>query len=292
MEFACIDIGGTNTLIGVGNDEFHVVEKVDSATFLEDMAGSVRDVLAREGYELGDMNTIAIAAAGPVDREEGVFYPTNIPLDRVQLRSQFDGVEAEVRILNDCSSAALGEYVYGSDDAESLVYLTISTGIGAGIVMEGNLLEGRNGNFGEIGHMIIDDNDVQCGCGGRDHWEAYCSGANLPVMAEELFGYEFVDARAVFEAYRSGDERAQKVVQRMQAYNVKGVANLVNLFDPELISVGGGVALNHEDIVVEGLQEDIRDESVNGVPAIKTCSLREESVIHGLRAVCNDAAQR
>jgi len=287
MEFACIDIGGTNTLIGVGNNEFHVIEKVDSASFLRDMNRSLEQILSRAGYSLADVNSIAIAAAGPVDRDNGVFYPPNIDLDAVPLREPFDDVTADIQILNDCTSAVLGEYVYGDEDAESLVYLTISTGIGAGVVMDGRLVEGWNGNAGEIGHMIIDDTGRECGCGGEDHWEAYCSGAHLASMAADLFGYEFSDAREIFDAYRSGDPRAQEVVEQMQTYNVRGVTNLVNIFDPELIAVGGGVALNHDDIVVDGLRDRIAQESVNEAPQITTCSLREKAVIHGLRAVCN-----
>lgn len=287
MDFACVDIGGTNTLIGVGNDDFRVIEKVESKTFLQDMNGALEHILSQEGYTLADVETVAIAAAGPVDRGNGVFYPPNIDIDAVQLREPFADITDDIHILNDCSSAVLGEYVYGDDDAESMVYLTISTGIGAGIVMNGELVEGRNGNAGEIGHIIIDDNGRRCSCGGRDHWEAYCSGSHLPSMAQDLFGHHFSDARAIFDAYRAGDDHARDVVERMQEYNVKGVANLVNIFDPELIAVGGGVALNHADIVVDGLQDRIAEESLNGVPKITTCSLREKAVIHGLRAVCN-----
>jgi glucokinase len=287
MDFACIDIGGTNTLVGVGNDEFHVIEKVKSDQFLQDMTGSLERILSRDGYTVSDIGTLAFAVAGPVDRNNGVFYPPNIARDSISLRAPFSDVSADIHILNDCNSAALGEYVYGEDDAETMVYLTISTGIGAGIVMDGQLIEGRDGNFGEIGHMVIDDRGRQCGCGGQDHWEAYCSGANLPGMAKELFGHEFADARTIFDAYKNGDDRARDVVAQMQRYNGKGIANLVNIFDPDLIALGGGVALNHEDVVMEGLRPHIKAESLNGVPRIKPCSLGDKAVIHGLRAVCN-----
>lgn len=287
MVFTCVDIGGTNTLIGVGNDEFSIIKKVDSSSFLQDMRGSMAEILADTDHTLEEMETIAIAAAGPIDREQGTFHPPNLPMDVVPLQDAFEDIDADVRILNDCNSAVLGEYVYGEDDVDDLVYLTISTGIGAGIIINGTLIEGAQGNFGEIGHVAVDNNGQKCGCGGTDHWEAYCSGANLPDMAETLYGYSFTDARELFDAYYRGDNQAEDVVETMQKYNARGVANLVNIFDPDVIALGGGIALNHDSIVVDGLREQIRQETVNGLPEIKLCSLQEEAVIHGLRAVCN-----
>lgn len=290
MVFACIDIGGTNTLVGVGNDEFEIVEKVQSKEFLANVQGELQRILEQTSHDMDEMEVVAIAAAGPIDREKGVFYPPNIDVDRVDLRSPFKELDAEMRIVNDCSSAALGEYVYGSHDAEDLVYLTLSTGIGAGIIIDGNLIEGRNGNFGEVGHIVIADEGRECGCGGHDHWEAYCGGSNLPRMAEDLFGYEFNGARDVFDQYYQGDEAAAEVIEAMQQYNARGIASLVNSFDPAVIAVGGGVALNHSEAVVDGLQDVVEQESVNGVPRIELCSLEDEAVIHGLRAVCNGKA--
>jgi len=196
-------------------------------------------------------------------------------------------MEIDITLLNDCNAAVLGEYVYGTDDAENMVYLTISTGIGAGIIVDGSLVEGKDGNFGEIGHIIVDNNGLSCGCGGTDHWEAYCSGNNLPRMAEELHGYSCSDARDLFAAYKNGDRDAAAVVDTMQSYNARGLANIMNMFDPELIAVGGGVALNHPDVVVDGLEQRMEEEAVNTVPSVSLCSLREQAVIHGLRAVCN-----
>lgn len=292
MEFACVDIGGTNTLVGVGNDSFEIIEKVSTEAFLQDMAGSLERILDTSGHQLTDLNQIAFAAAGPIDREKGVFYPPNIDdMDAVQLREPIEDAGVDVKIVNDCNSAVLGEYVYGDTDVDDLVYLTISTGIGAGIIVDGTLVEGNNGNFGEIGHIIIDNNGRPCGCGGRDHWEAYCSGKNLPRMAHEVFGHDYEDARAIFDAYYNNDKDAAEIVDQMQEYNARGIANIINIFDPEHIAIGGGVALNHPNIVVDGLQKRIEQESVNGVPHIEAASLREEAVIHGLRAVCNGEHQ-
>lgn len=283
MGFLCIDIGGTNTLVGAGNGDFKVVEKYSSKKFLKDIDSCVEEAVEKAGIEA---EHVAVAAAGPIDRERGVFYPPNIDLESIDLRKPLEK-HGEVSIINDCTSAVLGEYFYGDHDTENLVYVTISSGIGAGMVIDGNVVEGADGNFGEIGHMKLSDTGVNCGCGAEGHWEAHCSGNNLPEMAERLTGSRFDDARQVFERYREGDEDAEQVIEKMKEYNARGFANLVNLYNPEKIVVGGAVALNHQEIVVDGLEEEVDVRTVNSPPSVEVCGLEEKSVLHGLRAVCN-----
>lgn len=288
MVYACIDIGGTNTLIGVGADDFTTIEKVSTARFLADIPGTVADTVGTAGYTPADVDDIGVAVAGPVDQDDGVFYPPNLDesaIDVITPLQQF----GPVTMLNDCNAAVIGEHTYGDRSADDMVYVTISTGIGAGAVMNGDLVDGADGNFGEIGHIVVGNDGRPCGCGGTDHWEAYCGGAHLPGMAEDLFGHQFSDARAVFAAYRDGDHRAEQVIDRMQQYNTRGMASIVNIFDPELILVGGGIGQNHDDIIVDGLTDRLAAESVNGIPSIRCSSLGEHSVLHGLRAICTGA---
>lgn len=285
--FLCVDIGATNTLIGVGNGAFEVVEKRSSAAFLEDVPAAIGTVLADAGIDPSTVETAAVAASGPVDRATGTFRPPNLSREEVQIRAPLRQVARNVTIINDCSAAALGEHRYGEEATDNLLYLTISSGIGAGLIIDGRLVEGWRGNIGEVGHMKLAGDGFPCGCGGTDHWEAYCSGNNLPRYAREVHDAHFDDAIHLFDAYRDGDEVAQRIVEEMQERNVRGIANLVNLFNPEVVAMGGGVALNHADIVVDGLDGRIRDEIINDPPTITTASLEEEAVLHGLRAVCN-----
>jgi len=283
MGFLCIDIGGTNTLLGLGNGEFETVRKIPSRKFLLNMEGNVEKLKEETDIEI---KRIAVAAAGPINREEGVFYPPNIDIEEINLREPLEK-HGEVSIINDCTSAVLGEYFYGGHDCENLVYVTVSSGIGAGVILDGNLVEGSDGNFGEIGHMKVREEGVQCGCGAEGHWEAFCSGNNLPVMAEKVAGSSFKDAKTVFEKYRNESSEAKKVIEKMKRVNADGFANIVNLYNPDKIVVGGAVALNHEDIVVGGLEEEVDVRTVNTCPEIEVCGLGEKSVLHGLRAVCN-----
>lgn len=284
MAFLCIDIGGTNTLIGVGNGDFELIQKIPSSEFLDNIENCLERIL--EDCKTQQIDEVAVAAAGPMDREKGVFYPPNIDLDEVNLRTPLSEF-GDLKIINDCTSAVLGEKYYGGHNVDDLVYVTISSGIGAGVIVDNNLIEGWNGNFGEIGHMKITDEPVKCGCGYEGHWEAFCSGNNLPEMAERLTGQPFSDAREVFDKAKEDDHEAEDAIQKMKKYNARGFANIVALFNPKKIVVGGAVALNHPEEVVEPLGKQVDDRSVNKTPEIELCSLGDRSVLHGLRAVCN-----
>lgn len=285
MAFLCIDIGGTNTLIGLGNGEFEVVKKVDTDEFLEDIGSCLERTFTPD--KINGIDQVAIAAAGPIDREKGVFYPPNVEdMEKVNIRKPLEAI-ADVRIINDCTSAVLGEYHYGQHSVENLVYVTISSGIGAGFISNGSVIEGWNGNFAEVGHITVEDDGLECGCGSKGHWEAYCSGNNLPKLGKTLTGRDFEDAKEVFEAAEEGKRDANRILEEMNRYNGIGFSIIVDIFNPEKIVLGGAVALNHPDRVVDPLEEEIEIRSINETPDIELCSLGEESVIHGLRAACN-----
>lgn len=289
MAFLCIDIGGTNTLLGIGNGEFNIIEKVKTREFLNNIHRSVEQTLEQSPHTKEDIQHVAVAAAGPLDREKGVFYPPNFVeeegLTEVQLREPLQKY-GKVKLVNDCSSAVLGEHYYGDHDTENLVYITISSGIGAGVVLNNRLVEAWEGNFAEVGHIKVGE-EMACGCGRKGHWEAYCSGNSLPRMAEKLYDAEFEDARDIFDSYLRGDVAAHKTIAKMNEINVDAVSDVANVFNPEVIVFGGAVALNHPETVIEPLKNHVGKETVNGAPEIKKCDLGHEAVIHGLRAICN-----
>lgn len=289
MAFLCIDIGGTNTLIGLGNGDFEEKKRMKSCDFLSNIQGNLQEIIENSNYSVEDISEVAVAAAGPMDKEKGVFYPPNLSenpgLEEVQLEKPLKEF-GKLQIINDCTAAVRGEYEYG-ESSENMVYLTISSGIGLGAVFDGNVVEGPDGNFGEIGHMKIDGN-LECGCGGEGHWEAYSSGNRLPVMAEKLFGLEYGNAVEIFEAYNSEDNDVRKVIDKMQEINSTALANIITLYNPEKIVFGGPVALNHRKTVVEDIKEEIKEKTVNEMPEITPAKLEDKSVLHGLRAFCRD----
>lgn len=288
MAFLCIDIGGTNTLIGLGNGDFEEKKRIKSREFLSDIEGCIQRVIENAGYQREKINEVAVAAAGPMNREKGVFYPPNLSedseLDEVQLRKPMEKF-GELQIINDCTAAVKGEYEYGAS-AENMIYITISSGIGLGAIFNGEIIEGADGNFGEIGHMKL-NGDLECGCGRKGHWEAYSSGNRLPVMAEKLFGLEYENAIDLFEDYNSGGSEAAKVIEKMQEVNAEAFANVISLYNPEKIVFGGPVASNHTGIVIDEIRDKIEKKAVNKMPEIIAAELGEQSVLHGLRAHCN-----
>lgn len=288
MAFLCVDIGGTNTLIGVGNGEFKITRNVKTKYFLEKVGENIEDALADAGYTTEDVDQIAAAVAGPLDREEGIFRPPNIDdIDRVQIVEPLEKF-ADVKFVNDCTSAVAGEYYYGDGEFENIAYITISSGIGMGAIVDGEVVEGWNGNLGEVGHMVVGSEGIPCGCGGTDHWEAYCSGNGMPKLGNELFDAEFQDSLEIFQSCDLGEDDACKTVEAMQEYNKRGFMNVIDLFNPGKVYVGGAVALNHFETVVEQPVQDIGDETINEVPEFEKSTLGDEVVLHGLRAVCND----
>jgi len=203
---------------------------------------------------------IGIAAAGIIDSDKGrVISSPNLPgWHEVPLR---DAIEQRfgipVHLGNDATLAALGEWRFGlKNGIANLIYITVSTGIGGGIIAGGKLYTGACGVAGEIGHMTIDVNGPKCNCGNIGCWETLASGRALAreavkQIAEgartsiiELVNGDIskIDAKVVDQAAKQGDELAKELISRLAYYLGIGLVNLVNIFNPELILVGGGVA--------------------------------------------------
>jgi len=285
MVLLCVDIGGTNTLIGVGNGDFEEVERLKSEKFLQDIESNLDRILDSANHSRNEVKKVAAAAAGPMDRDQGVFYPPNLSnnseLDKVQIEEPLSKF-GNLQIVNDCSAAVKGEYEYG-ESAEDMVYITISSGIGLGAIFNGKLIEGAQGNFGEIGHMKI-NGELECGCGGEGHWEAYCSGNRLPEMAEELFDADFQSSVEIFDEYYKENKQAEKVIEKMQEVNRQALINVINLYNPSKIVLGGPVVLSHREIMIEDIRENLENKTVNQVPEIVPAELEDQSVLQGLKA--------
>ncbi|MBB6734577.1 ROK family protein [Cohnella zeiphila] len=202
---------------------------------------------------------IGLASPGAVNSRDGIVMGgTNLPeWDNVPLKKWMEGaLGVEVQVVNDANAAAWGEYVRGAGrGTNSMVYVTFSTGIGAGIVMDGKLLLGPHSFAGELGHVIIDPDGPVCSCGRRGCWEVFASGtaikdAALRAMRDRRSAIaelaaasgEDVSARHVFEAMEAGDPVANEVIGRTIDHMALGLANVVHIFDPERIVIGGGVS--------------------------------------------------
>ncbi|MCX8201573.1 MAG: ROK family protein [Candidatus Caldarchaeum sp.] len=193
---------------------------------------------------------VGVATIGPLSLSEGIVVKTpNLGGIDVKLREMVEKIHrGPFVMMNDCTAAVWGEKIYGlGRRCRNIVYITLSTGIGGGAVVDNHLLVGKDGNAVEIGHIVVDTfSRVKCGCGGRGHWEALCSGTGLPKLAADIFDKKiWKTSREIFDAASAGNPQALEVVKRMAFFNAAGFASVINCYDPEMVVVGGGLALSH-----------------------------------------------
>jgi glucokinase len=259
-----MDIGGTKLAAGVVTGDGRVLSRqvIPSNagdgpwSMIERLIELGRSVVAEAGVAWSSIGGVGIACGGPLDPRTGVILsPPNLPgWDRIPLVdvvSERLGVPAAVE--NDATAGALAEWWFGAGRSRSvrdLVYLTISTGIGGGLVLDGRLYRGVTGNAGELGHLTVIYDGRQCGCGRRGCLEAYASGTNIAARAREaidageassLAGAPGFTAREVAAHATAGDVLANRIWDESMAMLASGVANIIDTFDPALVVLGGGV---------------------------------------------------
>lgn len=266
----------------------------------EAVLDTVRSACDHAGVDPTQIAAGAIGSIGPFDLATGMIVnPANLPtsVDRIPLTGPLANlIESDaVELHNDTTAAVIGERYVASENPDDMVYLTISTGIGAGISVDGHVLTGWDGNAGEVGHITVDPTGrLTCGCGRDGHWEAYASGGGIPRYARFLAEEHGTDtilpladddftAADVFDAH-GHDELADTVLESVGRWNAIGVANIVHAFAPLVISVGGSVAIHNESAVLDPLREALPALVMSNVPDIRLSSLGEEAVVIGALA--------
>ncbi|MEF2964619.1 ROK family protein [Paenibacillus sp. M1] len=250
-----IDIGGTKTAIGFVDDGGEVLAKttlptdrtVPPSAMVDRIAAAVKQLAADAGVAESAARGIGIGAPGPINTRLGqIVKPPNLPewwgFPVVESLKRHYG-HLPIFFENDATAAALAEKWLGAArDAEDFVYITISTGIGAGIYSGGRLITGATGNAGDVGHFVIDPAAGTCVCGQQGCWEWIASGTAIARQAGELLGRP-VSSREVFELSFSGqDDRMKELVNQVFRYIGIGCVTLINTLDPELVVIGGGVS--------------------------------------------------
>lgn len=307
-----VDLGGTNIRVVLGDTKGRIIARLSERTEIKRGPEGISEQIIRmiksikvERFSFKQVAGVGIGSAGPLDlKKGGLAKPTNIPYDFVPILEPIENsLNLPAYLLNDCSAAVMGEKFFGAGkDVENLAYITISTGIGGGIYVDGHLLLGKDGNATEIGHFTVDyDGKLICGCGKRGHWEAYCSGRNIPnfmnLILEEVDRSKIeksilsknlekeVSARSLYQAARSGDRLALEIVDQIGNLNAVGFACVNDAYDPELITVGGSVTLNNIDLIIEPIKRYICDHSRNRTPQIKVTPLGGDIVLFGALAM-------
>ncbi|MEE0945064.1 MAG: ROK family glucokinase [Clostridia bacterium] len=260
-----IDLGGTNIAAGVVDENGEILTKASVPTkairpneeYAEDMVMIAKKVIADAGLQVSDIKAIGVGAPGSIDSRNGRVYDAdNLGMDNFPLAEYIQkGIGLPVYLENDANAAAFGEYSINGNGAESFVLVTLGTGVGGGIVIDGNILRGFNSTGAEIGHTCIEMDGEKCTCGRVGCWEAYASVTALirqtkKAMEEnpDSLMHEFskkegkVSGKTSFDAAKQGDEAAMVVVENYARYVGVGVANMINIFQPNKIVIGGGIS--------------------------------------------------
>ncbi|QKY21470.1 ROK family protein [Halolamina sp. CBA1230] len=308
--YAAVDLGASNVKAVIGDSDGTVVSRAgrrtphgpDGDAVVDAMVAATQEALSDADVTAEEIVRCGVGSIGPLDKAAGELgRSANLGpnVDRVPLADPLaDLLDADVTVVNDANAGVIGERFYADRSPDDMAYLTISSGIGAGVAVDGRVLSGWDGNAAEVGHFTVDAGGLTCGCGADGHWEAYCSGTNIPQHARYVHETEDVptglpldeiDAKDVFAA-DDEDPLAGRVIERVQAYNAAGVADLVHAYAPLVVYVGGAVARNNPEQVVEPVRERLPELVMTNVPEVRLTTLGDEAVVRGALAAAITAS--
>ena len=293
MYYIGIDLGGTNVAIGIVTEEGKIIDKKSFPTnagrpcadMAKEMAETILDLLKSNNVSVDDVKSIGVGSPGSIDKDNGVIiYSNNLHFENEPLRAEIQKyINKPVYIDNDANCAAWAEVMAGAAKGiDNAIMITLGTGVGGGIIANGRLYSGFNFCGGELGHTVLVKDGQQCTCGRRGCWETYSSATALIRMTKEeadknkdskMWNYlkdgKF-NGRTAFNAMRDGDESAKKVVDEYISYLACGIANMINIFQPEVFVIGGGVS-NEGEPLLAPLRELVPQQTYGGgrIPTTK-----------------------
>ena len=266
MYYIGIDLGGTNIAVGLVNEEGRIIAKTETPTLasrpyqelIKDMAACAKKVMEEAKITEDELRSIGVGIPGVADKDGMVIFCTNLGWRNVPLRAELQQyINKPVYMDNDATVAGWAEYQAGvSRGTDSSVFMTLGTGLGGGIVMNGKIWAGAHGAGSELGHLVIEVDGVPCTCGKRGCAERYCSATAIIRMAREACAdapnclimravegdMDKINAKAVFDAAKEGDSVAMQVFNRFVKYLAIAINNVISFIDPDMIILGGGVS--------------------------------------------------
>lgn len=279
-----IDLGGTNIVAGVVNENYEIISKASTKTNCPrpekeiacDMAKMAIEAVKKAGLDMEkDVEWVGIGTPGIANSSTGVIeYSNNLGFKNTPMVEYIqEYINKPVFIENDANAAAYGEYVAGAaKGAENAVCITLGTGVGGGIIIGGKIYAGSNFGGAEIGHTVIEVDGAQCSCGRKGCFEAYSSATGLIRMTKEAIALHpdcimdnmskdkgKVTARTSFDSMRAGDPFAKEVVDKYIKYLACGITNVINIFQPDILCIGGGVC-NEGDPLLLPVKALVKDE--------------------------------
>ena len=258
-----VDLGGTTVKIAYFDETGNLISKWEIPTvtanggiqILPDIAASIREFRQSSGIADADLLGVGIGVPGPVDGSGNVNRCVNLGWGKFNINKEFSALTGlPVTAGNDANVAALGEYWKGGGQGcSSMVFVTLGTGVGGGIVVEGRLLHGAHGAGAEIGHMVLNRNETAvCGCGKRGCVEQYCSATGIVRLAKlrlekdnapsSLRALDNLTCRDIFDAGKDGDAVALEILEEYYDYMGQFLGSVCSAVDPEAVVIGGGVS--------------------------------------------------
>ena len=309
-----VDLGGTKILAGIADSSGNMLGKKRVLTPMGADPDQVLDVITDCATELlrvcqvreEEIKGIAVATPGPLSFPEGVVRNSpNLDWEWVNLKEELiRRTERPVIVEKDTNMAVLGEYYFGRRrGCGDLLYVTVSTGVGGAVICAGELYRGHAGGAGEVGHMVVQAGGANCNCGRRGCLEALASGSAITRRLDEIIKQgqgqgilacttsgEHPGPRELGMAARQGDEEARLLVSQVADYLGIGIANLVNIFNPRAVILGGGMMLGLKDLLLEPVRTYVYEHvfSLNREDLIIECtSLGDDIVLYGCIAAIN-----
>ena len=307
-----VDVGGTTVKMGLFGASGELVEKWEIPTdtsnngvnILRDISDTVHAKLDEKGIDEARVEGIGIGIPGPVNSQGVVNHCVNLGWGVVPVERDLEKLSGfPVKAGNDANVAAMGEaFIGAAKDAESSVMITLGTGVGAGIIIDGKILAGHNGAGGEFGHIHVDDNETEaCGCGNHGCLEQYASATGIVRVAKRMLAadnapsslreIESITSKDVFDAAKKGDEFAKKIVHEVCGILGRAIAKLCNIVNPAMVVIGGGVS-NAGPILIKEMQDAFQEEVFHGARGtrIELATLGNDAGIAGGAGMVIEAA--
>lgn len=271
-----IDLGGTNIVAGVVDKDYKILAKAECKTAVprpemeicESMAAVAKKAVEKAKISMNEIKSVGIGVPGAVNPKTGVIeYSANLFFHNWEVVKMMQTlIDKPITIENDANAAAYGEYLAGSaKGTKNAVCITLGTGVGAGIIIDGEIYSGSNYAGAEMGHMVIVYGGKECACGRKGCWETYASATGLIALTKEAilnekpdFSYMLksingdinkVSGLTAFNAMRAGDDTGRQVVEKYIGYLACGVTNAVNIFQPDVLCIGGGISREGETLL-------------------------------------------
>lgn len=269
-----IDLGGTNIVAGVVDDNYNIVATSKVKTNLprpaeeviDDMVKVANIAIESAGLKVSDIDSMGVGSPGAIDPVHGVVcYANNLGFNNVPMAKMLkERMGVDFYIENDANAAAYGEYIAGAGrGTNDFIAITLGTGVGGGVIIDGKIYSGSNYAGAELGHTVIAMGGEMCSCGRQGCWEAYASATALIRQTKqamikypksvmwELCGNDInkVDGRTAFDAMRKGDVAGKMIVDKYVEYVAVGVSNNINIFQPEVLCIGGGISKEGDNLI-------------------------------------------